>query len=125
MLNNICQPDKILILMGGFTFYSVSLDHVPQYSSCHGMPCNEIVLARNMIKKDTTFHGNSKCHTCTFFSGTVYAVATQFCSHAGTLFINILLSYETDEIETHFPSVSTLPYMFHTQKQCKSLVYYF
>jgi hypothetical protein len=76
-------------------------------------------------KKDTTFFGNSKCHICTFFSGTVYAIAIQFRRHAGALFINILLNYETDKIETQFLSVSTLSYMFHTQKQRKSLVYYF
>jgi hypothetical protein len=72
-------------------------------------------------KKDTTFLGNSKYHICTFLSGTVYAIATQFCRHAGTLFINILLSCETDKIETQFFSVSTLSYMFHTKNNVSPL----
>lgn len=63
-------------------------------------------------------------YVCTSSSGTVYAVATQFCRHTGTLFINIVINYETAKTETHFLlyfSVDTFFYKFHTQNNVSPL----
>lgn len=92
--------------MGGFTFYIVSLDHVPQYSSCHRMLCDEIVMASNIIKRTPHLLAvvNVICVYLFLKNCVGSMLVTQFCMHAGTLFVTILMNYETDKIETLFCS---------------------